>query len=102
MEKNLTVEMLKQLKERVGSKNDHINGTNLDFTTDEWEELGKPYHWAIVEEKDDYKVVVDSAYGHIALFKNDILLDFSPKTIILEDIVVLDRNYYGTDKYIWL
>ena len=108
MEKNLTVEMLSQLKKEFNNdRNDnkdrnHINVTNLDFTIEQWEELGKPYHWEIVEEKDDFKVVLDTAYGHIALFKSDVLLDVSSRTIILEDIVILDKDYYGTDKYIWL
>ena len=102
MEKNLTVEMLNQLKERIGEGNEHINGSNSYISLSEWEELGRPYHWEIVEEKYDYKVALDSAYGHIALFKNDSLLDVTSRTIILEDIVVLDKDYYSTSKYIWL
>jgi len=102
MEKNLTPEMLNQLKERVGNDKDHINGVNTHTDLENWNKLRQPYLWEIVEEKDDCKVVLDTAYGHIALFKNDILLDISSRSIVLEDVVVLDKEAYSSSKYIWM
>jgi hypothetical protein len=73
-----------------------------DQSLDEWQDLGKPHVWRRVETVRDYVVYSDTAYGGLALLKGDVLIGNGRYHIIADKITVLDRNYYGTNKYIWM
>ena len=72
----------------------------------EWENKSKPYLWHEVERDDIRNIVVfaDDGHGALLVIKNgeELYIDLSGKQIILEDMVILDRDYWGTSSYIWV
>lgn len=70
------------------------------------EETDKPWKgthdWIIVEDSlaDNLVVWFDKAYGLIAL-ANGQTVETGRYSIVTNTVVVLDKDYYGTTKYIW-
>lgn len=77
----------------------HVYGKIEDL--EEWYKAGRPSTWEEVEKSDNYTVWVDFGYGALALFDGDNFLEAGKHEIIRGDVVVLDRDYYATKKYIW-
>ena len=97
MEKTV-LEQLKKLRE----DHDHCwsNGDLMEM--EDWKNIGSPYCWVTAEENDSVIVLIDIAYGYMAVLKEGVLLKCSrSKEIVLEDLVILDKEYYNTKKYIW-
>lgn len=90
--------------------NDGINGSpnythiykKSGMKYEEWLKEGGPHVWEIVEEKDQYQVWYDTAYGKMAIFKGDTIIGAGKHEIVTDDIVAVDKEYYGTTKYIFL
>ncbi len=76
-----------------------ISDDNLELDT--WQAQGKPHIWILSEQENDYQVYTDVGYGNMCLFKGTELLGYGTTQIITNDIVVMDRGYYGTKKYIF-
>jgi hypothetical protein len=72
---------------------------------DEWQKAGRPHEWENVETKDvcgkTYRVWLDYGHGKIALTKEGVLIKHGKDFLSDEDVVVLEKEYYGTKKYIW-
>ena len=69
---------------------------------EEWESLGEPHCWIKVDEVRKFSCYIDCAYGRIALFKNNKLLDTGKFSARHEDAVALDKDYYGLKHYIYI
>lgn len=77
-----------------------------------WASMGKPYLWEHLETKyvrtTSYSAYRDLGYGNIALFKSGLTGTTSlvgvtdrPILAIKGHPILLDKEYYGVDKYIW-
>lgn len=83
-----------------------------DPTGDRWVAAGKPALWVISETKEvvgvKFEVHVDRGYGHLKLLRNGIEVGSGKYTIITrksevpEDIVVLDKDYYCVNQYMFV
>lgn len=98
MEQLLNPEQLAQLKS--GSTRPVMTGDIQDLNR--WIAVGKPHTWTIREVEGDYSLALDTGYGELALFEKDKLLGRGRRELIFPGVVVIDRDYYGTHKYIWL
>lgn len=60
------------------------------------------HDWIIVEESfvDSLVVWFDKGYGLLAL-TDGAKVESGNLSIVTSDVVILDKNYYGTKKYIW-
>lgn len=80
----------------------------------EWEEAGCPELWVRVEDKDtfvkgiyqhDYVVYADFGYGNLMLKHKGKEVSIGKHSIQgvpgHEDVIVLDRDYYGVKKFLW-
>ena len=69
-----------------------------------WEEAGRPYLWLKVEEAvcGIFTVYIDLAYGYLLLFKSNEILGKGIDSVITDEVIVLDKDYYGCSKYIWI
>lgn len=89
---------LQQLK-NIYQDTDHIFEKQL--TNEEWLLQNKPHIWWCVEVSENLMVLTDCAYGRIALFDGDKLIESSKASIVTDTAVVMDKNYYPVTKYIW-
>lgn len=88
-------------RERIIPLHPHIF-QETESQIDDWEERGCPHIWVNMEKTRQYEVYVDIAYGYIALIKNKKLRYVTAANeIIMSDVVVLDRNFYDTEYYLW-
>lgn len=84
----------------------HLFYDNFDnrLKLDEWKLNDYPRPWVKVEEDEHIIVYVDCGYGSLGLAKKnnpkEIILE-GKYSIIMDNIVILDKDYYGTSKYIW-
>ena len=74
-----------------------------------WEVLGRPYTWhetgeVVKRNTREFTIWVDSSHGMLALFQGDKVLSVFKRECIglVTGLVVLDRTYYGVDKYMWI
>lgn len=87
-----------------GRKNLFFNSVDEKLSLEDWEKEDYPRQWVRVESNDDYIVYIDYAYCAVGLAttSSDKQIFAEGKfEIILDDIVVVDKDYYGTKKYIW-
>lgn len=68
---------------------------------DEWEALFEPHCWVLVEEFKQYVCYIDVAYGRIALFENDEFLSTGKFSATHDEVIALDKDYYGISHYIY-
>ena len=63
----------------------------------------RPYLWEHLETARVYSAYRDLGYGNIALFKRDELIGVTDRPILAIEghPILLDKEYYGIDKYIW-
>ena len=96
--------IISQLKERFAGRFykefDHII-VSKQQSLDEWEAAGKPHTWILMEAVDGYELYIDCAHGHMAIFEHGKLLGDGKDHISVPGVVVMDKDYYGTEKYIW-
>ena len=93
---------------KFSKKKDSIEG---------WEKLGSPICLIWVEsvtleepvdghedEMDDmtYDVYIDVSYANIYLFKNGFPIASSKRFISYKKLVILDKDDFGVQKYIWM
>lgn len=71
------------------------------LSVETWSNSGKPYVWCKVEEKGDYVAFRDSGYGQMAVFKGDCLLGWGRESIVTDEVVMLDKDYYSAAKWLW-
>lgn len=80
------------------------------FIVDTWNKKGRPFLWVKVEEKDNFAVYVDYAYGGLMLKykgkeigrgKDNIQFITENISALDKDVVVLDKDYYNVKKYLW-
>lgn len=82
-----------ELPDRVSEPDAHLTA---------WTEHDSPYTWAPVESAaPHYLLLADYGYGLMALFDNGVYVAHSKRTITTPSLVVLDRDYYGVDYYMW-
>lgn len=69
----------------------------------QWKSSGEPYCWHEMESAKGLVVLADSSYGQLALIddKNGKVLSIGHYTIVTKECVVLDKDYYGTEHYMW-
>lgn len=58
------------------------------------------HDWKIVEREMNLIVWFDESYGLLAL-TDGVKVESGNLSIVTNDVVILDKNYYGTKKYIW-
>jgi hypothetical protein len=82
-----------------------IENVSQRLGVDEWQAKGKPHEWEMVEEKDVhgrcFRVYVDYGHGKIALTEEGKLVRHGKDFLSTDDVVVLEKEYYGVRKYIW-
>lgn len=104
MAKLLTEAQLHALEPHCGHK--HVTRIFVAGDADErlarWQAEGRPAVWEIVEECGGFAAATDSSYGLLALFRGDKCLGVGKSSVIAEAAVLLDREYYGTAKFIWV
>ena len=61
----------------------------------DWMKAGSPYCWELYETKKSYAGFIDSSYGLLALFKDDILLGYGSFEVITEEVLLIDSEFYG-------
>lgn len=71
-----------------------------------WEQAGRPRIFIPVEQEDGYTVVIDYGYSYMVLFKGNKICGTGKNEIIpygesIHNIIVLDKEYYNINKYIW-
>lgn len=94
----LSKKMIEELNERF---QDDSNINWFEHSVEEWLELGKPRMWKFCEKDGDLSVFVDMAFGRLALFSEEKLIGDGKFEVTSKVAVVLDKDYYGTSKYIW-
>lgn len=99
--------MLSQLQEATHSQVftvERYAELNPEQSNDRWVELSHPHVVFVAEEEYEYTVVDDSGHGWFFLFKGETLLGSAPSgvhTMTAPDVVVLDRQYFGTDQWLF-
>lgn len=58
------------------------------------------HDWKIVEREMNLIVWFDEGYGLLAL-TDGIKVESGNLSIVTDEVIILDKNYYGTKKYIW-
>lgn len=58
--------------------------------------------WVGVETREDWVAAVDSCSGLVALFFQDALRDVSRHSVESPHCVLLDRDFYKLNKYLWM
>lgn len=97
--------MLAQLRQHYSARNGsspipHII-TNERLGISDWQSIGSPHEWMVVERNGESTVLVDNGYGGMALFENGVLAGVGKDTITTSKTVVMNTTYFSTDKYIW-
>ena len=99
--KKMTKEERKQLEEKL-PEHAHKNKEENAMSQDEWIAASRPFIWSLIETKEKYSLYADEAYGLLALFSNGMLIKATTSNIFgHENILVLDKHYYGLNKYLW-
>ena len=89
---------------------DSIEQQRKEWPQKRWEDEGRPRMWCKVEEitkmaGKTYKAEVDTAYGAVRISLNDEVIGMGKWAVTTnkkdEPVVLLDRDYYGVEKYIW-
>lgn len=84
-----------------------------DLNASKWLAAGRPIVWVISEIKEiagvEFEVHVDYGYGHLKLLRNGIEVCrgggdtvICSETKVPEKVVVLDKNYFGVDQYMFI
>jgi len=95
---------IEQLKQYFAGRDSdlHIIIDSRDSqTSEQWTDAGGPHTWVLVETDNEHSVYIDVGYGYIALFENGVLAGCSDTYVNTATAVAMDRDYYGTTKYIW-
>jgi hypothetical protein len=77
---------LKQLAQQLSM---HAHEIESNKSIQEWRDGDAPFMWKIYDQADNYTLLVDIAYGHLALFRNDNLIDVGTNIVSTEDGSVL-------------
>jgi hypothetical protein len=78
-----------------------IRFPNSRFGTETELEWHETHDWIIVESDGDFTVWMDNGYGLLALTRGEELCDVGKYIARSENVVALDKDYYGVAKYIW-
>ena len=86
---------------------DHAHVISQDrLSLDAWLRLGQPHSWSRMETKlvkgKAVRVWVDTGYGILLVVGRDGELHHGKNEVTHKDWVVLDTDYYGLPKYIWI
>ncbi len=69
---------------------------------EEWIRLGEPHCWLRVDELCGFIAYVDCSYGRVALFEGTEYIADGKFSAISNKAVALDKDYFGTDHYIFV
>lgn len=95
--------LIEQLKTALPSYPHEMKSQELISDMNKWREAGRPYLWECVDQSEDYSVWRDSGYGYLALFADGELVNISSTNIIVEqNVIVLDKDAYGTNHYLFV
>src|SRR5690242_3388812 len=98
-------ELLDQLRSKMEFyphfSNSLLQGLSEEERMAKYAELKHPYLWQVAEVSGDDKVLVDVGRGQLAYFRKDVFIAHFKQSFIGKDLVILCRDFYGTDKYIW-
>lgn len=91
-----------ELSHITGIEFDQFQKQNNKSKTECWFELGRPYVWHIAEQYGETTVLIDSGWGFMAVYnRTDGLIQATSSNMIeIGDVIVLDKEYYGTESYI--
>lgn len=69
-----------------------------------WNSSGRPYLWLKVEDAvcGIFTVYKDLTCGYLLLFKNNEIIGKGTDSVITDEVIVLDKDYYSCSKYIWV
>lgn len=99
---NLNISEIESLRNQM-TEYVHYNAMEKPFTLIDWQIVGRPYMWRIVEEYNgQYFLALDIAHGYMALLKNNRCVSWGKNYVQHDNVVGLDKDYYGVNNYLFV